>query len=488
MATDSHNPKHKSDCALAPSCDASVIDASLRTPLTVLITSALIWLLVAGALSVVAAWQLHTPSFFNNCEYVTYGRIQPAQSSVFIYGWGFNAAFAVSLWLMARLSRGALPGCGVLLLGTVFWNVGVTVGVGGILAGFSTSLASLEMPGFATPLLWVAYALIAAWSFVVFRAGRSQQLFASQWYLFVALLAFPWIYAIAQIMLVFVPVRGTVQSVIQAWFAGNLFLLWFASIALAAIYYFLPKLLKKPVSSYYLASTGFWWLVVFGSWAGITRLIGGPVPAWVQTFGAAATFMLLVPLVIFVLNFLGSLAGNGASLKDSYPLRFITFGVFALLLVLLAWVAGAVHGFAAITQFTYFTAAEAQLGYYGFFTMVIFGALYAIVPRVFATAWANDALIGVHFVASAIGVTLVVGSLAAGGINQGLQLADASIAFTSVTTATLPYLFSASVGCVLIAIGQLAFAINFFWTLANASACCVSSVKQLLSAQPEATR
>ena len=181
MATDSYNPKQKPDCALAPSSDASVIDASLRAPLTVLITSALIWLLVASALSVVAAWQLHTPSLFNGYEYVTYGRIQPAQSSVFMYGWGFNVAFAVSLWLMARLSRGALPGSGVLLLGTVFWNVGVTVGIGGILAGFSTSIASLEMPGFATPLLWVAYALIAAWSFVVFRAGRSQQLFASQW-------------------------------------------------------------------------------------------------------------------------------------------------------------------------------------------------------------------------------------------------------------------------------------------------------------------
>ena len=488
MATDSHKPELKSECALAQSSEASVIDASLRAPLTVLITSAIIWLLVASALSVVAAWQLHTPSFFSTCEYVTYGRIQPAQSSVFVYGWGFNAAFAVSLWLMARLSRGALPGCGVLLLGAVFWNVGVAVGTTGIIAGFSTSLTDLEMPGFASPLLWVAYALIAAWSFVVFRSGRSQQLYVSQWYLFVALLAFPWIYAIAQVMLVFVPVRGTVQSVIQAWFSANLFLLWFASIALAAIYYFLPKLLLKPVSNYYLASIGFWWLLVFGSWAGIARLIGGPVPAWVQTFGAAASFMLLVPLFIYSLNFFGTLSGSGSALKASYPLRFIAFGVVSLTFVLLAWVLGATHGFAAITQFTYFTAAEVQLGYYGFFTMVIFGALYAIVPRVFATAWANDALTGVHFTASALGLIMVVGSLAVGGINQGLQLADASIAFTSVTTATLPYLFSASVGCVLLAIGQIAFAINFFWTLANASTCCVNKVTQFLSTQPEASR
>jgi cbb3-type cytochrome oxidase subunit 1 len=87
-----------------------------------------------------------------------------------------------------------------------------------------------------------------------------------------------------------------------------------------------------------------------------------------------------------------------------------------------------------------------------------------------------------------LGVILVVGSLAVGGINQGLQLADASIAFSAVTQATLPYLFAASVGCVLLAIGQIAFAINFFWTLANASAACVRSVKDLLATQPEASR
>ena len=488
MATDSSTPELKSECAPQQSAEASVIDASLRTPLTLLVTSALIWLLVASALSVIAAWQLHTPSFFNGCEYVTYGRIQPAQSSVFIYGWGFNAAFAVSLWLMARLSRGALPSCGVLLLGTVFWNVGVTVGLGGILAGFSSAISGLELPGFASPLLLVAYALIASWSFVVFRSGRSQQLFASQWYLFVSLLAFPWIFSVAQVMLVFVPVRGTVQSVIQAWFSANLFLLWFGSIALAAIYYFLPKLLLKPVANYYLASLGFWWLVVFGSWAGLSRLIGGPIPAWVQTLGAAASFMLVVPLVIYVINFFGTLSGRWSELADSYPLRFISVGMVALVLVLLAWVAGAVHSFAAITHFTYFTAAEVQLGLYGFFSMVIFGALYVIVPRVFGSSWASDALTGVHFVASVLGVALVVGSLAVGGINQGLQLADASIAFSSVTTATLPYLFAASVGSVLLAIGQLAFAINFFWTLGTASAPCVSSVKALFVAQQEASR
>jgi len=489
MATDSSPTLElTSERASAHPGEASAIDASLRTPLVVLIGSALVWLLIASVLGLVSAWKLHCPGFLDACEYTTYGRIQPAQTNAFIYGWGFNAAFAVSLWLMARLSRGALPGCGVLLVGAIFWNAGVTLGLGGIIAGFSTSIEWLELPGFATPLLLVAYALIASWTLVVFRAGRSHQIYASQWYIFAALFWFPWIYTIAQVMLVFSPVRGTVQSVVHAWFTSNLFLLWFASIALAAIYYFLPKILVKSVSNYYLASLAFWWLAIFGSWAGISRLIGGPVPAWVQTVGAAASFMLIVPLVILSMNHYGTLAGRWSAALSNLTLRFIVFGIVALTLVLLAWVAGALHGVAAITQFTYFTAAEAQLGLYGFFSMVVFGALYYIVPRVLGTTWASSALASFHFTASAVGVILLVASLALGGIKQGGLLADATVAFADVTKATQPYLFAAFIAGVILAVGQVAFALNFFWTLGRVAAPAVTTAKNLLSAKTEAAR
>lgn len=488
MATDSsHSPELTPERSSNPA-ETAAIDASLRTPLVLLIGSALVWLLVASVLGLVSAWKLHTPAFLDACEYVTYGRIQPAQTSAFIYGWGFNAAFAVGLWIMARLSRGALPGCGVLLIGTLFWNAGVTLGIGGIILGFSTSIEWLEIPGFATPLLLVAYALIAAWSLVVFRAGRSRQIFASQWYLIAALFWFPWIYSVAQVMLVFAPVRGTVQSVVHAWFSSNLLLLWFGSIGLAAIYYFLPKLLLKPVANYYLASLAFWWLVIFGSWAGISTLIGGPVPAWVQTVGAAASFMLVVPLVVIGMNHFGTLSGRWSALKSDVSLRFIAFAAVAFSLVLLAWVLTSIHGIAAVTQFTYVTSAQAQLGLYGFFTMAVFGSLYYIVPRILNTAWASAPLAGVHFAASAVGVILLVGSLAVAGVTQGRLLADASVPFAEVTKATESYRFAATVALVILAIGQLAFALNFFWTLARASACCVNSVKGLLAAQSEAAR
>jgi cytochrome c oxidase cbb3-type subunit 1 len=94
----------------------------------------------------------------------------------------------------------------------------------------------------------------------------------------------------------------------------------------------------------------------------------------------------------------------------------------------------------------------------------------------------------VHFWASVVGVALLVGSLAIGGVTQGGLLANSAVAFADVTQATLPYLFAAVVAWVILAIGQLAFALNFFWTLSRASAPAVRSVKTLLSVKPEAAR
>lgn len=491
MATDSSLTGELTPERSSPSTPAETagIDASLRAPLVALVSSALVWLIVAGVLGLAAAWKLHAPAFFDACEYVTYGRIQPAQTNAFVYGWGFNAAFAVSLWLMARLSRAALPGSGVLLIGAAFWNLGVTLGVAGIILGYSTSIEWLEMPGFTAALLLVAYALIAAWVLVVFRAGRSKAIYASQWYVFAAIFWFPWIYSIAQVMLVLSPVRGTVQSVVHAWFASNLFLLWFASIGIAAIYYFLPKLLEKPVSNYYLASFSFWWLAMFGSWSGVAALIGGPVPAWVQTIGAAASFMLVVPLVVLGMNHYGTLASAWSKIGGSITLRFMTVAIVALTLWLAVKVLAATHAFASVTQFTFFNAAEIQLGLYAFFSMTVFGALYYIVPRVLGTAWVSAPLADVHFWASTLGVILSVGSLAVAGFKQGLLLADPKVAFTTINEATQPWLFAAGAGLVVLTIAQLAFAINFFWTLGTAAAscaCCCS--KSAANAQPEAAR
>ncbi len=441
------------------------IDRSTRTPALLMFGSAVVWLVVGTVLGLIASWKLHTPTFLADAEWLTYGRVQPAATTAFLYGWGFNVAFAIALWLMARLSRAELRGAGSLIVATLFWNLGVTLGVVGILIGDQTSLEWLEMPAYAAPLLLVAYAMIGAWAFVTFRARRAGAIYASQWYLFAALLWFPWIFSVAQVMLMFFPARGTIQSIVNVWYSSNLFLLWFVPVALAAVYYFLPKLLGRAVNHYYLSGLAFWWMAVFASWAGLSRLIGGPVPAWVQTVGSAASFMLLVPLFIYWLNFPGTLAGAWSTLRGSATLRFIAFGVFAFLISLLWWAANGLQSLAVFTQFTYANHGLAQLGLYGFFSMVAFGSFYYIVPRLLGSPWPFGKLIDLHFWSSALGIALIVAALTIGGVRQGLELNNPELEFMAVTVGTFPWLFAANIGGLLLAVGHVAFALNFFRTV-----------------------
>src|SRR6185436_17467579 len=98
--------------------------------------------------------------------------------------------------------------------------------------------------------------------------------------LLAALFWFPWIYSAANYLLLIDPVRGTFQSAINAWFTGNFIGLWLGPIALAAIFYFIPRLTGQPLYSRELALFGFWTMTFFTGFSGLAALTGGPVPRW----------------------------------------------------------------------------------------------------------------------------------------------------------------------------------------------------------------
>src|SRR3546814_15726894 len=73
------------------------------------------------------------------------------------------------------------------------------------------------------------------------------------------------------------------SSDLNWWFAHNVLGLWLTPIGVGAGYYFIPKIIGKPIYSYSLSLLGFWGLALFYSQVGIHHLIGGPVPTWVVT-------------------------------------------------------------------------------------------------------------------------------------------------------------------------------------------------------------
>src|SRR5690606_18173043 len=123
-------------------------------------------LAVSIILGIIASAKVHSPGFLDGAGWSTYGRVFPAHINAFIYGWGFQAAFAVIIWLMARLSRQECRAAGTILVAGHLWNLGVSAGILGILGGFSSGMPWMEFPSFAWPMLLIAYFVIVVWSFV----------------------------------------------------------------------------------------------------------------------------------------------------------------------------------------------------------------------------------------------------------------------------------------------------------------------------------
>jgi cytochrome c oxidase cbb3-type subunit I len=437
----------------------SEIDASCRLPLLALFGGAALWLVIGLLLALIASLTFHKPEMFSNCPLLTYGHVQPAANDALLYGFCIPAALGVMLWIFARLSASELILPLVPFVAANLWHLGVFIGLVAILIGDSTGFTWLEFPRGSSVLLFTAFLLIAVSAVATFGARRERELYPSHWFLLAALVWFPWIYSTANLFLAAWPVRGVVQSIIDWWFADNLLFVWFALVGIGTAFYFLPKFSGRPLQSSYYAQFAFWTLMIFGTFCGIPS--GAPVPAWLPVTSSFASTLLLVPLLATIIIVVKTVCGSKTtSMVGSFC--YVKFGTVMFIVSALMLVASGCPHFSSLTQFTWFVPAQAQLQIFGFLAMILFGAIYHLLPRIMGFEFPFPKFVRAHFWISIVGILLFIVPLAVGGIEQGLKLNHPEIGIAGVTTATLPFLRASTTGQLLLLLGSLLFAANIF--------------------------
>src|SRR6202162_3206047 len=445
----------------AEQLERAIIDASTRVPVLMFYASAMVWLLIGTVLAGFVSFKMHSPDWLSNVGFLTWGRLRPVHMNVMVYGWASMVGMGTAIWLMARLCRTTLRHPLLLVAGAWFWNIGVLVGVIAILMGYSTGYQWLEFPPYAALILLVAYALIISWAILMFRFRRGEQIYITQWYLLGAFLWFPWLYAATQVMLFVAPGHGVVEAVVGWWYANNLLFLWLGAIGLGTAYYMIPKVIGRPVYSYHLATIGFWTYALFSSWTGMQRLVDGPFPAWMITASIAATILTIIPVATVGLNHHMTMQGYFPLMRYSPTLRFTVFGAISYTVFSAVGVLISLRSVARYVNFTQASIAYSHLGLYAFFTMVMFGSMYYIVPRLVGREWRYASLITLHFWASVYGVGLVTVMLLAGGLLQGANMENPSLAFSESTQTILPYLRGRSLVGLLMTAAHFIFAFHF---------------------------
>jgi cytochrome c oxidase cbb3-type subunit 1 len=289
-------------------------------------------------------------------------------------------------------------------------------------------------------VLLVSYFAIIIGAFIQFRVRPEGHAYISQWYLLAAMIWFPWIYITANTLLHCVPGHPLMGAGINAWFRSAMLFLFFTPVALGAAYYLAPKVTGRPVFSYSLAKFGFWSLAVIAPWAGMQKLVGAPIPYFLPYVGAAATALLFVPAIAAAFNTLRTMLSCPDTLAASPALRFTTAGITGLLVLAVCAVLLNLPGSSLrLTQFSLSGYGFEILALYGFFTLVMFGAAYFIVPRVTLREWLSRRLIKIHFLFSVYGIITVALVALFGGLQQGMGQEDWQQPWAGAAARAYPY-------------------------------------------------
>lgn len=433
-------------------------DASTATVVFFFLCSAFVWLLVASAAGLTASLKLHLPDWLAQQAWLSFGRIRTLHLNAVAYGWAPMAGLGIAMFVLPRLLGTPLVGGRFALLGGALWNTGLVAGLGAIAVGLGDGLEWLEIPWQVDLLFVTGGALVGVPLVLTLLQRRVQHLYVSVWYMACALFWFPVLFLVANIPGLH---RGVQQATMNWWFGHNVLGLFYTPLALASVYYFLPKVIGRPVQSYNLSLLGFWGLAFFYGQVGGHHLIGGPVPGWLITLSIVQSLMMVLPVAAFTVNQYQTLQGHLGALRWSPTLRFIGVGGLMYTASSVQGSLEALRSVNAITHFTHYTVAHAHLGLYGFVSFVFFGAIYFIVPRIAGREWPYPRWIAWHFWLALAGIAVYFTALSIGGWLQGLAMLDAARPFMDSVRLTVPYLQARSAGGALMLAAHLVFAAHF---------------------------
>jgi len=434
-------------------------DLSSRKPVLMFLASAIFWLLVGSIAGLVVSLKATFPSWLNESAWLTFGRLRPFHLNAVAYGFASMAGMGVALWLVPRIVRTPLEKPRWLMASAVVWNIGVAAGLLALLAGWTDGIEWLEFPWQIDLVLVVAGGLAGVPFFATLRKRKVDHLYVSIWYMGAAFVWFPMLFLVANLPWIHF---GVEHATVNWWFAHNTLGLWLTPLGLASAYYFIPKVIGRPIHSYGLSLIGFWSLALFYSQVGMHHLIGGPVPTWLVTVSIVHSVMMVVPVVAVAVNHHVTMVGHFGALRRSPTLRFMVFGAVSYTLTSLEGSLQSLRSINRVTHFTHFTVGHAHFGVYGFVAMVLFGGMYFLLPRLAEREWPHPRLIAAHFWGAVSGILVYVVALSVGGILQGLAMLDPKRPFMDSVAVTIPYLHARTIGGLLMTLSHFVFAWHTF--------------------------
>lgn len=432
-------------------------DARLTRLVYAYLATSAVWLLVGTLVGSYLSLKFIWPDL-GVAPALSFGRLRPVHVNIVFWGFASPGMLGLALWVVPRTCRTTLASHRMAWIALALINASVMAGALQLLLGVTNG--SGEFREFLWPVMALFAAALVLLALTLYRTiarRATREIYISNWYILAALL---WTIVLATIAYVPWIQSGLADTVVQGYYMHQGVGMWFTPMSLGLAYYFIPKLLNKPIYSYSLGVLAFWTQLLFYTMIGGHHFVFSPVPWLLQTVAIIFSVGMLVPVVAGTGNFLLTIRGSTRPIGRSYSLPFIFVGV-------LLYFAGSMQGtFEALRtlnemwHFTDFTVGHAHFTMYGFVAFVIWGGVYALVPRLTGREPSHGA-IGLHFWLSIIGMAVYVGALSIGGTLRGLSWISGAPFIDSVSLMA-PFWLARAVGGTLMLVSHFVFAWNLW--------------------------
>lgn len=421
----------------------------------------LAWAMIGMVAGVWVAALLYWPEATPPWPATSFGRLRPVHTTGIIFGFGGNALIATSFWVLQRTSRARLADAlspWVVLIG---YNLFCAWAVTGYLMGATQSKEYAEAEWYAD--LWLVVVWVIYFTLYLRTLARRAEphIYVANWYYMAFILVVAMLHIVNNIAL---PVSwagaksytiwsGVQDAMIQWWYGHNAVAFFLTAGFLGMLYYFLPVRSGRPIWSYRLSILSFWGIVFFYIWVGSHHLHYTALPYWVQTLGMTFSVMLLVPSWASAGNAIATLNGAWGKVRDDATLRFMFVAAVFYGLSTFEGSFLAIRPVNSLSHYTDWTVGHVHSGTLGWVAMIIFGAIYSIVPQLAgreAMAWPKA--VEWHFWLAVLGTLVYVIAMWNAGITQGLmwRAYDAngalSYSFLQSVQAMAPYYLLRAIG------------------------------------------
>ncbi len=430
-------------------------DARLTTLVYAYMASAALWLVFGSLVGEYVGIRLSFPDL-GVSPLLSFGHLRPIHTNVVLFGWSSLGMIGLSLYAVPRTSQKSLYSIPLARASLYILNTAIAAGVILLLGGVNNG--AQEYREFIWPVMGLFALGILLLTYNLYRtvASRSiREIYISNWYI---LAGFLWMLVLTTTAYLPWYQNGLGETVIQGYYMHMGVGMWFTPIVLGLTYYFLPKLLNKPIYSYSLGVLAFWTNMLFYTLIGAHHFVFSPVPWWLQTVAIIFSVGMFIPVVAGTGNFLLTMRGSKTTIARSYSLPFILVGVIYYLVGSGQGTLEALRSLNNLWHLTNFTVAHSHMTMYGFVSFLIWGGVYGLLPRLTGRE-PSHLLVGVHFWFAFIGLLIYGVALMIGGTEQGQSWISGAPFIESVELMSSYWLWRAVSGNLMF-LAHLIFAYN----------------------------